>query len=168
MNIFVSDKDPKISAINLDDKRVVKMILETAQLLSTAIIMNGGEAPYKATHKKHPATIWAANTKSNFMWLVQHGLYLGEEYSHRFNKEHKSIQVINHIIDNRLFEVIPNGELESFANCTANQTKGISYKHLDDAVEAYRAYLSSRWDTDTLVPKWTNRSKPEWYRGLYA
>lgn len=168
MNIFVSDNDPKVSAINLDDKRVVKMILETAQLLSTAIIMNGGEAPYKATHKKHPSTIWAANSKSNFMWLVEHGLALGNEYTLRFGKQHKSISIITHIIQNELFKVIPDGELQTFANCTANQTKGISYKHLEDPVEAYRAYLSARWDTDTLVPKWTCRAKPEWYKGIYA
>lgn len=168
MNIFVSDKDPFISAINLDDKRVVKMVLETAQLLSTAIQLNGGEAPYKATHVKHPATIWTSQSKGNFRWLLYHGIALGIEYNYRFKKTHKSFHTILDISDRGLIKHIPDGELSTFANCTANQLKGISFKHLDDPIEAYKQYLLCRWATDSRPPKWTNRTPPEWYKGDYA
>lgn len=168
MNIFVSDECPKLSALNLDDKRLIKMILETAQLLSTAIIVNGGSAPYKATHLKHPATIWTAKSKGNFQWLLNHGLELSNEYSYRFNKQHKSLEVFNYIIENNLINHIPNGDLETFANCTANESKGISFKHINDPVLAYREYLVARWNTDTRLPKWTGRNNPEWYGGIHA
>ena len=68
MNIFVTNDCPIISAQALDNKRVVKMVLETAQLLSTAIFINSNVAYdniYKATHIKHPCTIWAASTIGN-------------------------------------------------------------------------------------------------------
>ena len=165
MNIFVSDARPATAAINLDDKRLIKMILETAQILSTAVILNGGEAPYRPTHVKHPATLWAARTRSNFDWLLLHGISLGMEYYYRFNKYHKSFDIILNIADGNLQKHIPTGRLEPFANCTTNKEKGISFKHIADPVEAYKAYLSARWNTDTRPPKWTNRTKPEWYVG---
>lgn len=164
MNIFVSDNDPRVAAANLDDKRVVKMVLETAQLLSTAIQLNGGEGPYKSTHTKHPSTIWTAQSKGNFRWLLYHGISLGIEYNYRFKKSHKSYEAILDISDRGLIKHIPDGELTQFANCTANQLKGISFKHLEDPIEAYRAYLLSRWATDTRPPKWTNSKPPEWFK----
>lgn len=164
MNIFVSDSSPFMSAIYLDDKRLNKMILETAQILSTAVILNGGKAPYKATHTKHPAVIWAASTKGNFDWLLNHGIGLGLEYQERFGKLHKSFSVILDILDKELINYIPEGKQQPFANCTTNKDKGISFKHLNDPVEAYRAYLNARWQTDTRPPKWTKKEPPAWYK----
>lgn len=63
MNIFVTDISPIVSAQALDDKRVVKMILESAQLLSSAIFINSQSIYndiYKPTHLKHPCTIWTS------------------------------------------------------------------------------------------------------------
>ena len=74
------------------DKHVVKMILETAQLLSTAHWLTGGEGPYRATHKNHPSTIWARSNKSNYMWLCELGIELCKEYTHRYGKIHKTQQ----------------------------------------------------------------------------
>ena len=72
MNIFVLHKDPKIAAQMACDKHVIKMILETAQMLCTAARTKGAWAPYKQTHKKHPCTLWAAATKANWVWLTTH------------------------------------------------------------------------------------------------
>ena len=68
MNIFVVDIDPSKAAQSLCDKHVVKMVLETAQILST---ISGG--PYRPTHANHPCVLWAGATKRNYLWLVEHG-----------------------------------------------------------------------------------------------
>ena len=62
MNIFVLHRDPKIAAQMSCDKHVVKMILETAQMLSSAARAKGAWAPYKQTHKKHPCTLWSGGS----------------------------------------------------------------------------------------------------------
>lgn len=92
MNIFILSKDPIIAAQMQCDKHVVKMILETAQLLCSPF--EKGEAPYKRSHFNHPSAIWTRENKSNYEWLITHGLALCEEYTFRYGKEHKSKQVI--------------------------------------------------------------------------
>lgn len=86
MNIFASDISPIISAQNLDDRRLVKMTLESAQLLSTTL---GG--PYKPTHQRHPCTLWVKEHPSHALWLYHHFLALSDEYTYRFDKIHKSL-----------------------------------------------------------------------------
>lgn len=96
MNIFVLSKDPKKAAQYHCDKHVVKMVLETAQLLSTACHELGIESPtlYKATHKNHPCSIWTRKSKANFVWLCKLGIELSKEYTFRYGKQHKSLAVI--------------------------------------------------------------------------
>ena len=97
MNIFYIDNDPQISAICMVDSHVVKMILETAQMLSTAHrIVDNNNSPYmyKATHINHPSTKWARETEGNYIWLVSHFKYLGDEYQYRYGKIHKSISIL--------------------------------------------------------------------------
>jgi Pyrimidine dimer DNA glycosylase len=162
MNIFISDSNYVNCALALDDKRLVKMVLETAQLLSTAVNECGGSAPYKSTHKSHPCTIWARQTRGNFEWLLNHGFALALEYTERFKKTHKCMFVLAEIEEKEMSKHIPDGPLMPFPNCTANATKGISYKHISDVTEAYKQYLNARWATDTRKPVWTGRSKPIW------
>ena len=88
MNIFVVDYDPNKSAQDLCDKHVVKMILETAQMLCAAHPI--GTAPYKATHLKHPCTLWVARSIDNYEWLLTHGYALCREYTARYGKRHKT------------------------------------------------------------------------------
>ena len=92
MNIFYLDKNPKLCAQYHVDRHVVKMILETAQLLSTAHWLTGGEGPYRVTHKNHPSAIWARSNKSNYNWLCKLGLELCKEYTYRYGKTHKTQQ----------------------------------------------------------------------------
>lgn len=161
MNIFVSDLNPHVAARNLDNKRVVKMILETTQLLSSAVILNGGnEAPYKLTHKNHPCTKWTANNQSNFKWLIEHGISLCKEYTLRYNKIHKCNVIILEMTN--YLKYLPEGNLTPFPNCTTNKEHNISYQHVENTVDAYRFYLNARWKNDKLTPKWTNNTKPEW------
>lgn len=89
MNIFYFLYNVELSAKLLDDKRVVKMILETTQLLSNALFLNGETPVYKPTHLKHPCTIWAAKSSGNWLWLKEYGLALSKEYTKRYGKIHK-------------------------------------------------------------------------------
>ncbi len=102
MNIFVLDKNPQNAAIMMCDKHVVKMIVETAQMLCTVARDNGHDAPYRSTHKNHPCTLWAAESASNWRWLVDHGLALCREYTARYGKIHKTQQVMEWARDNRV------------------------------------------------------------------
>ena len=94
MNIFVVDEDPEVAARQLCDKHVVKMILESAQMLCTVALEHGFNAPYKKAHPKHPCTLWAGKSPENWSWLIAHGLAMAEEYTRRYGRTHKSEAVI--------------------------------------------------------------------------
>ena len=96
MNIFYLDKDPELAAIYQYNKHVVKMILESAQMLCTAHHCYGDKwqrenVPYKQAHLNHPSTIWTRRSKSTYMWLYNHMIALGDEYKKRYGKTHLSI-----------------------------------------------------------------------------
>jgi hypothetical protein len=156
MNIFFTSSCPVESAKFLDTKRVNKMILESAQLLSTALRENGyeGDGIYKATHRNHPSNIWARQSKSNYIWLLKHFKALAEEYYSRRSKWHKSYTTLYNTLADAV-SYIPEGDLTPFANCAAREDLGISYKHLDDVHVAYQLYLNERWDLDKKEPVWT-------------
>ena len=92
MNIFYLDEDPIIAAKMQCNKHVVKMTLETAQLLCSAFLP--GQAPYKRSHYNHPSSIWARESRENYRWLLIHGLALAKEYTERYGKVHSSEKVI--------------------------------------------------------------------------
>ena len=154
MNIFVTDFCPRRCAEYLDDKRVVKMVLETAQILSTAVRAHGynGDSVYKATHVNHPVVKWVCESRDNYMWTLKHFVALCREYTNRYGKTHKSQRLTTNFF-NLAFKV-PEGELTSFANCAANNEHGVSYKHIDDVYMAYKLYLCDRWESDKRSPTW--------------
>jgi hypothetical protein len=149
MNIFISSTDPNESASNLDDKRVIKMILETTQMLSTSLITLGQPGPYKSTHINHPCSIWVRTTRSNYSWTLEHLSALLKEYTNRYLKIHKCNQYLNYFYQSKIY--IPEGQLTSFINCT-------TYKELE-VTEAYKKYLSDKWQTDKRKPTWYKKSK---------
>ena len=96
MNIFYLDKDPVKAAQVQYNKHVVKMILESAQMLCTAHHCYGDKdqvenVPYKQAHLNHPSTVWTRRSKSTYMWLYNHMMALGDEYTKRYGKTHLSI-----------------------------------------------------------------------------
>ena len=93
MNIFYLDEDPEVAAIVQYNKHVVKMILESAQMLCTAHheLLDNPSVPYKPAHVNHPSTIWCRQNTRHYFWLYEHMLALGHEYTHRYGKVHKSI-----------------------------------------------------------------------------
>lgn len=161
MNIFVTDICPIISAENLDNKRVIKMVLESAQMLSTAINEHGRDkvaGPYKSTHVNHPCNIWARETRGNYMWLFNHFEALCEQYQIRYNKTHKCSQYMN---DFTMYaSIIPNGPITPFVNCAAHKGRDMSYKHVKPTTLAYQFYLSERWNGDKRIPEWKQYGQP--------
>ena len=96
MNIFYLDSDPVKAAQIQYNKHVVKMILESAQMLCTAHHVYGSDwqkenVPYKQAHLNHPSTIWARQCFQNYRWLYLHMLALGSEYTKRYDKTHLTI-----------------------------------------------------------------------------
>jgi hypothetical protein len=152
VNIFVLDKCPKIAAKSLCDKHVVKMVLESAQMLSTALWQHNVEAPYKPAYINHPCTLWSGKTRSNFDWLLKHSWALLVEYQARYQRVHKSLLAINFAEKNR--KCIPAGPLTDFVQAMPEE-----YKKLDP-IAAYRSYyLGEKMSFAT----W-KRNKPNWIK----
>ena len=157
MNIFVLDKDIKQSAKAHCNPHVVKMPLETAQLLCTARHELGEGAdtiPYRKTHINHPCSIWARESLHNYVWLCKFGFELCIEYTHRYGKVHKCQAVI----DNCLLNTPKIASFKSIHKTQHPQAMPDEYK-TDDAVSAYRSYYIN--DKSHLL-KYTNRNKPDW------
>jgi len=93
MNIFYLHQNPEQAARYQYNKHVVKMILESAQMLCTAHHVYGfpEDVPYKQAHLNHPSTIWCRQNRHNYMWLYKHMIALGDEYTRRYGKTHMSI-----------------------------------------------------------------------------
>lgn len=146
MNIFVLDEHPVFAARAQCDKHVVKMILESAQMLSTIC---GG--PYKPTHVNHPCTIWARSSSANYLWLWQHAMELCAEYTRRYRKTRKSQAIIQKLL---LPATVPIGDLTPFAQCMPEQYQQV------DAVQAYRAFYIGE---KAKFAVWNYSSKPTWW-----
>ena len=155
MNIFVTSQCPIESAKFLDDVRVIKMTLESAQLLSSALRLCGytGDDVYKISHKNHPSNLWARATQGNYKWLLEHFKALCDEYTRRTGKTHASSKLLP------IFEanvgLIPVGERMPFSNNARNLMKGVDFTHETDTIKAYQFYLSVRWESDKREPKWS-------------
>ena len=111
MNIFYLDKDPVKAAKVQYNKHIVKMILESAQMLCTAhhcIMGEDADVPYKSAHKNHPSTIWARQSAQNYAWLYYHMMALGNEYTKRYGKKHLTITKC----EDKL-AILPGGILET-------------------------------------------------------
>lgn len=152
MNIFVVDEDPERAARSLCDQHVVKMTLESAQILSTALWTHGFEAPYKPTHAKHPCVLWAGRTRHNFLWLARHGVSMADEFTRRYGKPHRSGAVL--LACAARSHHIPRGDLSPFA-----QAMPAAYKQ-DDAVRAYRAFYIA--DKSSFA-RWSYCDPPAWW-----
>lgn len=149
MNIFYVHSNPTIAARSLCDKHVVKMILESAQILCTVQHLWGNKAPYRPTHKNHPCVKWAANNLHNYEWLLEHAKALSIEYTYRYGKIHKSDFLIN--------------DLPSWGNWEEHveppQCMPEIYRK-KDTVLAYRDYYHG---AKSYMAKWTKRAAPDWW-----
>ena len=153
MNIFVLDQNIRKCAEYHCDKHVIKMILESAQMLSSVVRIQGHDIGYKLTHKNHPCTIWARESLSNYLWLLQLTDSLNSEYRYRYNKEvnHKSYDMVKTLpIPN-----LPVIGLTPFAQAMPDQYKN------RNTVKAYRSYYLNE---KSNILQWTKRETPFFYQ----
>lgn len=147
MNIFRPDPSPLTSARALADRHVIKMALESAQILST---LTGG--PYKPTHANHPCTLWAGASRVNAAWLLAHGQELCAEYARRFGRVHGCAAVLAGID----LSTLPDRDGTAPVYCGPDDVPG-------ETVEArYRALLARKYAAWGAMARWTNASRPEW------
>lgn len=152
MNIFYLSKDVKECVKYYHDQHVVKMILESTQLLSNAIQYHGGYSKYASTHMNHPCSVWVRESKSHCKWLYNLINELNNEYRFRYDKEtnHKSFEIAKHLLSQ--INIIPDNGFSDPPQCMPEQYK------CNDTVEAYTKYYISEKINNK---KW---SKREYYR----
>lgn len=153
MNIFVLHQQPALAAQMLCDKHVVKMIVESAQIMATLHHQAGTPAHYRATHQHHPCTIWAGESAMNYVWLLAHAKAMCREYTHRYGRIHKSEQYITGEL-HHLPRGIHRNTLTPFAQAMPEEYRN------DDPVIAYRTYYLK---DKAHFCKWTNRDVPAWF-----
>lgn len=151
MNIFYLDSCPAEAARMQCDKHVVKMILETAQLLSTAHHELDGESPaYKPTHKNHPSAVWVRNSLQHYAWTVSHLAALGSEYQRRYGKVHKTIR--EHLTSlKRPPAALQANFWRDPPQCMPDDCKR------DSTTLAYQLYYNTKaddWDQRGMTMKW--------------
>lgn len=141
MNIFFTGT-PEESAAFLDDKRVCKMIVETAQLLSTYLIDQLKlTAPYKVYNTKHPSYLWLCESKANYNWLVKHYKALLEEYKNRYEKVY--------IKDfTGIFELHASEDDKITRPPNVTYYKDINPTSIEEIALIYKCYLFWKWSGD--------------------
>ena len=158
MNIFVLDLTPSLAAEYQCDRHVVKMLLESCQLFSSVKNKLGYSTTYKPTHGNHPCTLWAGQSKQNYLWLLDHSRALYQEYTKRYYKIHKC----QALVDGELSD-IPNG-LSDTGLTTFAQAMPDQYRVPNDPVTAYRNYYLgekagfAKWKLGNVPEWWTNKA----------
>jgi len=161
MNIFYLHKSPRTCATMHLDKHCVKMILEYAQLLSTAHRVLDGDyyadeyGLYKSTHINHPSAIWVRKSYHNYYWLHQLLQFLCIEYTYRYGKIHK-VQATGLL---QCLSRLPNGiGLHKFTEPTPAMPDECKIEN--DSIASYRKYYQLH---KAHIAKWTDRNIPVWF-----
>ena len=158
MNIFVTDRCPVQSARNLPDKHIVKMPLETCQMLSIIYsdwyygvgkLYKADGKPYRTAHgafRNHPCTQWAAANQYNLSWLIVHGFALCTEYTERYGKVHTCYDVIRQAADiyNKCFDDSWSQSYHKVTDFTRAMPEYIKFNTTIDTIEAYKIYLNTK------------------------
>ena len=158
MNIFVTDNSPSQSARNLPDKHVVKMPLETCQMLSIIYsdwyygigkLHRANGMPYataRGAFRNHPCTQWAAAHYGNLSWLICHGLALCAEYTLRYDKIHACQAPMTEAVT--IFESAFDFNVDIYQDTVDTFTRAmpddIKYDTTIDTITAYRKYLNTK------------------------
>lgn len=161
MNIFVIDSNPSLCASYHVDRHIIKMPLETAQMLSFAYYHEelwNDEIPtllmnFSKGHDKHPCSLWIRESMENFLWTCELGIQLVKEYRFRYNsmKHQRCLDIFNWCLQNP--PNLPVKGITPFALAMPNEFK------VKDEVDSYRNYYKFG---KTELLKWTKRDKPTW------
>jgi len=179
VNIFYLDHDVRKCAEMHNDKHVVKMILEYAQLLSTAHrVLDGVELSglsdsgrkkkfwtlgdsrdytlYKATHINHPSAVWVRKSVQNYMWLAEMLEVLCGEYTYRYGKVHKvERDGLMQLLKNEFPKNLP---IAPFTEPTPAMPDDV--KIIGDSIKSYRNYYINN---KAHLANWKKRQVPEWF-----
>ena len=181
MNIFRLSDCPKKAAQLQCNEHVIKMTLESAQMLSSAhrildgseiIVLKNGRKNrqwvhpdkhldnvlYKGTHVNHPSSVWVRASKVNYMWLYHHFEALAKEFTFRYGKTHLSYEKLNHILCNSP-KNIPNIPETQFYLAMQNRPQCIVN---GDPVASYRLFYKTKMQDFKM--NWTKRPVPEFMR----
>jgi hypothetical protein len=183
MNIFVLSSCPVAAAQMQCDKHVVKMIVESAQMLSTAHrILDGtlsrgpsksgktmskkwvhpsssmDELLYKAVHMNHPCTVWTMQSTANYQWHYEHFIALCDEYTYRYGKIHATDTKLR-VALRQLPQNIPVGSLTPQPLAMKSNPECM---FLDDVMKSYRAFYQTKQDRFKMA--WTKREIPDWFQ----
>jgi hypothetical protein len=150
------------------DKHVIKMILETAQLLSSAHYMTNCSVytpKYKLTHQKHPSSIWTHESVENYRWLSRLGLELCKEYTYRYVKVHKcqsELELLSlNIPELPIFPFSP--PLQAMPDMYKSGDCKEKERSIDNTIESYRAYyFFAKTKILSWKGKYNGREIPEW------
>jgi hypothetical protein len=160
MNIFFLHFDPKTCAQMHCDKHIVKMALETSQLLCGAHHMTMKSTvykpEYKLSHKNHPCSKWVRTSLSNYKWLCELGIEICMEYTYRYGKIHKCQKIIEDLSKN-----LP--DIEDIGFIQPYQAMPDVYKD-EDSVEAYRQYYIFE---KNHIHSWKKRKIPDFIQEAY-
>lgn len=180
MNIFILDRDPIKAAQLQCDKHVVKMVVESAQMLSTAHRMLDGQVElrpsksgkrmvkhyilddhrenvlYKAVHYNHPCTQWTMESIYNYRWHWVHFAALCDEYTYRYGKVHATDAKLRKPLE-KIPNKIPVTRMTDFRLAMKSNPECI----FEDAVQSYRAFYQTKQERFNMA--WTNREMPEWF-----
>ncbi len=156
MNIFVLDESPDAAARMVCDKHVVKMPLETAQLLCTDSVTRARvAAPYKPTHFGHPLVWWVGSCREAWDWTLAHGVALCDEYSLRYGREHACMRVVAWAFGmRRALRPPPRGRLVHL-QCLSEELMVPG-----DPVAAYRRYYV---ECKAEIAEWRHGGPPDWW-----
>jgi len=178
VNIFYLDKHYRTCAKQHVDKHVVKMIVEYAQLLSTAHRVLDGEeyegrtannrrirrfkmansnienTLYKASHINHPSAIWVRKSSQHYWWLYLLFRELCMEYTHRYGKIHSTESKLGEILQIKPKNIKDNGFVEP------PQAMPDYCKVPGDSIKAYQMYYVNE---KIGFAKWTKRDIPSWF-----
>lgn len=156
LNIFILDKDHDRNARMHCDQHVIKMILESAQILCTVLHNREVNAPYRATHSNHPCVLWAGQSYDNYQWLIALARALHKEYQFRFgsHRSHASMRVID-FADDYSFE---SHGLTPFVQCMP-----APYRFQGNPVRAYRTYYRKE---KLSFARWTKRGIPKCFQSF--
>jgi hypothetical protein len=182
MNLFILDKDPVKAAQLQCDKHVVKMIVESGQMLSTAHRMLDGDETrrpsksgktnvkywvhpdekmesilYKAVHMYHPCTVWTMQSNNNYNWHYIHFIALCDEYKYRYGKTHATDTLLRDALA-KLPENISVGYLTQQPLAMKSNPECM----FEDVVKSYRAFYQTKQGRFKMA--WTGREVPQWFQ----
>ena len=177
MNIFALHNDPKEAARMMCDKHVIKMIIETAQILSCVLDKRYrkdcksetdtlqpserlGLPQYPKAHAKHPCTLWAMESKANFNWLRKHLRELCWQYSVRYPNRNGSMKAHSLEWTAMVYDAQADYlEFDKQRRTPFAQAMPVEYKNPEDPVGAYRTYYLM----DKTFAQWKRVETPSWY-----